>query len=244
MTLTLAESKELACKAHLGVWMEEKRGFTNSELQWEWSELAMSVPKAAIVAPRDHSKSEVWTVGQGAWRCRYQPGLYGVIFSSTDDLARDLLKRIVEAVSQTDPWMLRGRDVINNVKHVRFSNWSELKCAGAGKKVRGGHPDWVVGDDVLDEDGCATAYQRRKTARWWAGTVGNMAHPGSTRPVGDYPGAPRVYFPPTIVHLVGTPFHQQDLLMSMRANPIYQYRRYAAEFNPGDLVDGLAVEVA
>jgi hypothetical protein len=45
------------------------------------------------------------------------------------------------------------------------------------------------------------------------------------------------------VHLVGTPFHSSDLLMGMRANPIYEYRRYSAEFDvTGD--DTWAVEVA
>jgi hypothetical protein len=54
-----------------------------------------------------------------------------------------------------------------------------------------------------------------------------------------------VVMPATKVHLVGTPFHQQDLLMSMRSNPVYEFRRYAAEFDPADLVPGTtAVEVA
>lgn len=243
-TTSRADADELACKAHLGVWMEQKRGFTNSPLQWEWSELAMTMAKAAINAPRDHSKSETWTVSQTAWRCRYIPGTNVLILGSTDDLAKELLVRIDQALLETDPWMLRGRDVINNVKHSRYSNWSEVKVAGAGKKVRGKHPDVIIGDDVLDEESCATSYQRRKTARWWSGTVGGMSHPGEWRTLGDYPGAPRVWMPPTIVHLVGTPFHQQDLLMSMRENPIFKYRRYAAEYDERDLVDGLAVEVA
>jgi hypothetical protein len=50
--------------------------------------------------------------------------------------------------------------------------------------------------------------------------------------------------PATRIMLVGTPFHQQDLLMGMRDNPIYSFRRYKAEFAESDLVDGLAVEVS
>lgn len=242
--LTLADATELSCKAHLGVWMEEKRGFTNSPLQWEWSELAMELPKACIVAPRDHSKSETWTVSQAAWRCRYVAGTYVFIFSSTDDLAKDLKARIDLALEQTDPWMLRGSHTINNVKESLYANHSRVKVAGVGKKVRGGHPDHIIGDDVLAEESCLTSYQRRKTSRWWSGTVGGMSHPGEVRTIGKYLGAPKAYFPPTTVHLVGTPFHRQDLLMSMRENGIYRFRRYAAEYDERDLVDGLAVEVA
>lgn len=49
--------------------------------------------------------------------------------------------------------------------------------------------------------------------------------------------------PPTRVHLVGTPFHQQDLLMNMAENPLYTFRRYAAEYEPDMLLEGHAVEV-
>ncbi len=37
--------------------------------------------------------------------------------------------------------------------------------------------------------------------------------------------------PGTRIFLVGTPQHQNDLLMSMRENPTYHWRRYAAEFD-------------
>ena len=52
-------------------------------------------------------------------------------------------------------------------------------------------------------------------------------------------------YDPTQIVLVGTPFHQQDLLMSMRANPIYHFRRYSVVFSPDELVAGTwAVEVS
>jgi hypothetical protein len=71
-------------------------------------------------------------------------------------------------------------------------------------------------------------------------TIGGMAHPGTTRRV---LGNQRVQMPGTKVFLVGTPFHEEDLLMSMKKNPLYQYRRYSAEFQASNLVDGWAVEV-
>ena len=38
--------------------------------------------------------------------------------------------------------------------------------------------------------------------------------------------------PATRIRLVGTPFHTDDLLMSMRRNPVWAFYRYAAEFDP------------
>lgn len=89
-----------------------------------------------------------------------------------------------------------------------------------------------------------TDHQRKATARWWFGTVGGMSHPGTVRAIGRGQQVQRVRMPPTRVHLVGTPFHRQDLLMGMRENPLYEFRRYAAESDPGDAVPGsLAVEI-
>lgn len=74
-------------------------------------------------------------------------------------------------------------------------------------------------------------------------SVSGMAHPGTTRTSEVAGAAQRTTTPPTRIHLVGTPFHRSDLIMSMRGNPLYTYRRYAAEFGEGDLVPGsMAVE--
>jgi hypothetical protein len=71
--------------------------------------------------------------------------------------------------------------------------------------------------------------QRRRLERWWPGTVGGMAHPGTWRTIGTGSTLLRAWFSPTRIYLVGTPFHAQDLLMSMRASPLYRFRRYSAD---------------
>ena len=133
--------------------------------------------------------------------------------------------------------------ISKSVHESVYANGSRVTAAGAGKAVRGKHPDRIIGDDVLTEAGCLTAHQRAKTSSWWFGTVGGMSHPGTTRPVR---GLGRVSFPPTQVILVGTPFHAEDLLMSMRTNAVWHFRRYAAEFEPSQLPrpgESLAVEI-
>jgi hypothetical protein len=134
--------------------------------------------------------------------------------------------------------------ISKSVHESVYANGSRVTVAGAGKAVRGAHPDRVIGDDLLTEDGCATAHQRAKTSRWWLGTVGGMPHPGTTRMV---PGVGRKQLPPTQVIIVGTPFHSQDLLMTIKSNAVYHFRRYAAEFDPTQLPrpsESLAVEIA
>jgi hypothetical protein len=240
--LSEQDAVELACRAHLGVWAERKRGFTHAPLHWEWCELAMTRNRLCVVAPREHAKTETFTVNQIAWRCIYEPGIWAYVFAQTADQAGQWKERIDKAIGEVAPWMIAGEHGMNTRMSI-YANWSKVEAAGAGKSVRGSHPDLVVGDDVLEEGNCMTAMQRKRMERWWFGTVGGMAHPaGVSRTLGG--SDLRVTLPATKIHLVGTPFHQQDLLMGMRTNPVYEFRRYAAEFDPVDLVPGTtAVEV-
>jgi hypothetical protein len=235
------DALELACRASLAVWTERRRGLVHAPLHWEWCELAQTAVRLCVVAPREHAKSETFTVNQTAWRCQYAPGMEAYVFGNTGDQAKVLKSRIDDAVEQTAPWMFPPRE--QNESMTVFANLSQVKVAGSGKGVRGEHPDLIVGDDVLEETTALTSYQRKKLARWWLGTVGGMAHPGTWRMI----GGTRRWFGPTRVHLVGTPFHQQDLLLAMRDNPLYSFYRYAAEFDPTDLAapgKSLALEIA
>lgn len=241
--LTPAQAEELACKAHLGVWTARKRLLEMAPLHWEWCELAMTETRLCVVAPREHSKTETFTVNATAWRTEHTPGLWTYVFCQTGDQAKGLLERIVNAVEESAPWLLTRADISS--QRVVFNNGARVDTAGAGKSVRGAHPDIVIGDDVLEESDCLSELQRKRTERWWKGTVSGMAHPGTMRRIKPYLGAKfeTRLMPPTRVFLVGTPFHEQDLLMNMRRNPLYRFRRYAAEFDPDELVPGtLAVE--
>lgn len=228
------------CRAHPGVWAERRRGFTNAPFHWEWYEFALTCRRGALIAPREFAKTETVTVNVSAWRLIYQPGCYVFVFAATEDLAMELKERIDSAIEEVEPdLVLRAR--MKNKTQTVYANGSRVRVAGAGKAVRGAHPDYIIGDDVLEEEACLTSYQRDKTARWWKGTVSNMAHSGVHRKIRGTKD--RTWFPPTRILIVGTPFHDSDLLMSMRVNPMYRFRRYAAEYRHEDLVDGWAVEV-
>jgi hypothetical protein len=184
--------------------------------------------------------SETFTVGQLAWRIIYNPGVQCLAFTSEAELAKDLKSRVDAAVALDRPELLE-QATLSNANQTKFGNAASIMVRTTGQKVRGLHPDIIVGDDVLEEANTLTHYQRKKIERWWFGTVEGMAHPGTWRVVGRH----RVWMPPTRIHLVGTPFHAADLLMNMRTNPVYRFRRYVAEYDPADLVPGtLAVEAA
>jgi hypothetical protein len=239
--MPLDQLEELLCRTNPGVWAERKRGFENAPFHWEWYRLFVKEQRCCVVAPRDHSKSECFTVNGTAWRSSYFPGWWTYVFAATADQAAELKSRVDAALHEADPWLVDRARALSKMESV-YANGSRVTVAGAGKAVRGAHPELIIGDDVLEEATALTEYQRKKTERWWFGTVGGMTHPGTTRQIRGYG---RIRFAPTQTFLVGTPFHSQDLIMGMRANVLWSYYRYAAEYDVAQLVPGThAVEVA
>jgi hypothetical protein len=241
-----AEAVEWACYHHPGVFAERKLGYVNEPFHWEWYELT-HLPRTAVCAPREHAKSEVFSIVTTAHHAIYRPGSWQYLFSATMDQSVDLLERCLSAIAQTEPWLLDNPPRLQR-RDVVLGNWSRITVASVGKAIRGVHPDRIVGDDVLKDENTTNNLARARLHAWWFGTVGPMAHPGSRRPMRWGRLAPRgtipvILHPPTKINLVGTPFHQLDLLMQMRENPIYTFRRYTAQFTPEELVAGtLAVE--
>ena len=244
LALPEAELDELICKAHLGAWTERRAGLDMTPLHWEWCELRMTAKRLAVVAPREHAKSETFTINGTAWESIYTPGLWTYIFAQTLDQAKVMLQRTVAVVEKVNPWMVENAYASNST-HITFANGARIDVAGSGKAVRGVHPDVIIGDDVLEEGTCSTQMQRKRVEKWWFGAVGGMAHPGTKRTIIGRNGEESrdIWMAPSRIFLVGTPFHQQDLLMGMKKNPVYRFRRYAAEFHPDELVDGMAVEI-
>jgi len=220
------EARELLCRADLAAWTVCKRGYELAPFMWEWCDLVAAYLRLCVIAPRDHAKSETFTVDQAVWRCQYNPGIYGFVFCNTGDQAEEIKARIDDVMGEVCPELLEGARQ-RSADRTTFANGSRVRVGGAGKSVRGGHPDFIVGDDVLEEASCQSEKQRKRTENWWKATVGGMAHPGTWRRVQGR----RVWFPPTRVYLVGTPFHQGDLLMQARHNPLWAWFRYEAEFS-------------
>lgn len=217
-----------AAKYDIGVWSEVKRGYRNAGFHWEWYDLAQNARRLALIAPREHAKSECFTVNNAAWHAIYMPGFWTYIFCNSGDQGEKILSRVGSAIAQVAPDLMAKAKVAHS-KEIVLGNDARVTVRGSGAAVRGAHPDLIVGDDVQDESNTSTQMQRDRLKQWWFGTVGGMAHPGTSRVV-QHVGRParKMDFPATRILLVGTPFHSLDLLMSCKDNPMYQYRLYSA----------------
>ena len=204
----------------------------NEDFHWEWYATEIKYRRFCIIAPREHAKSEVLSVITTAHRAVYRPGYWQYLFADTESQSKLLLERVLATIATAEPHLLEKMPKDETTDAI-LGNYARITVAGRGRAVRGAHPDRIIGDDVLSEGSTATSLQREKVSRWWEGTVAPMAHPGTLRKIGwgrIRKRAPILRYKPTVIGLIGTPFHQQDLLMTMRANPIYEFRRYSAIF--------------
>jgi len=240
--MSTGQALELACSYHAGIFAERKLGFKNEPFHWEWYELEMEANRLCVVAPREHAKSEVFSVISTAHHVIYRPSSWQFIFSATIEQSKLLLERAVSMIQQTNPMLIEDAKKWST-SDIIFGNYSRVTAASVGRSIRGVHPDRIVGDDVLTDASTATQLQREKIERWWFGTIAPLAHPGATRPLGWGSVKPKgngqtLYHPATKIVLVGTPFHQNDLLMKMKTNSAYTFRRYSAEYDIKNMLDG------
>lgn len=202
-----------------------------AEMHLEWSEAIAANDRLAIQAPRDHGKSAFWSYAYPIWQAWRNPGSLGYILSSNASLAVDLLSIVKEGHSGHEDndeeggggqGGLKGLldhpklgylvDLKNgwSQKEIRLTNGSVIRARGYGTRMRGGHPHWIVADDVLDERSMYSEIQREKTKTYFRSAITNMVLKGGQ------------------IVVVGTPFHRDDLYSYLSSNPRYRFIMYRA----------------
>ena len=219
-TLSLHQWRLLASQSDLASWVKIIRGYKNiPKFHYEWYDVAQDdkLKRVCILAPREFAKSDIFAVSYPVWKVINNPNYWVYLFSNnTEPQAIDLLARCEKVIMNHYPELKPSYGGLGGSWHktqIVLVNGSRITAKGQGVAVRGGHPDLIIADDILDEDNCLTEYQRRKLKRWFFETVSNMAKPG------------------TKIIVVGTPQHEGDLLYKdLRENPLYFWRRYYARY--------------
>lgn len=180
----------------------------------EWDELASSHNRVCVMAARDHGKSFYWTLALPLWKAGYvAPGSTGMIFSATQPQAERLLGAIKTEIL-TNPKLAHlvpyTGERFWSAKRIRLRNGSTIVAAGFGVRVRGAHPDYVVCDDVLNDDDIYSETIRQRNIDYFLSAIAGMVHRSKQ------------------LALVGTPLHQADLYQAVRSTGQYTYREYPA----------------
>lgn len=182
--------------------------FIVGDHHFEWDDLVTQQDRVCVLAPRDHGKSVFFNKAYPIWRAAYgQPGEIGYIFSVNQDKANEMLQIIVEELT-TNPklawlvpvdWERRW-----SKRRIRLTTGVEIRARGFGVKVRGGHPHWIVCDDILSDENIYSETIRSKAIDYFLSAITNMIVPGGQ------------------IIVVGTPMHQADLYAHLRDNGVYK----------------------
>lgn len=113
------------------------------------------------------------------------PGRVGYIFSATDTQAIEHLDKIRKEVlgggehGDANP-ALAGLLPLKKdaARTIRFANGSEIRARGFGARVRGGHPYWIVCDDILNDDHIWSENVRQKAVDYYLSAIEPMCVPG------------------------------------------------------------------
>lgn len=177
-----------------------------------WSEALKDYDRLLALAARDHGKSHFFCFAYPIWMIdRVAPGKTGYIFSASAENAADHLDKIrMEIVGGGEnggpnPKLAHLLPFKKDSRfEIKFANNSTIKARGFGTKVRGGHPWWVVGDDMGNDEWIWSETVRRKSIDYFLSAIRPMVVPGGQMIV------------------VGTPFHSLDLYNYLEQTGVYK----------------------
>jgi hypothetical protein len=197
-----------------------------------WSELVAKHNKLSILSSRDHGKSFFFSFAYIIWRSFYawipplpsaefksiprQP--LGYIFSNTQENAIAFLSMVKDELESNAllRHLVPARKEQWSKTEIKLANSSIVRARGYGVAVRGGHPGFVVLDDVLTDENIYSEIQREKVKEYFYSAITPMVIPGGQ----------------TIV--IGTPMHSFDLYGDLQNNPEYGHSHFPAIKENGD----------
>lgn len=185
----------------------------------EWAQIISRPEDAAVLAPRDHGKSRLFTVNYSIWLAFYQKVKDILVVSETAPQARRLISgsgSIKEQITNNLKLShlipsVRGSDAgAWSTAFLKLKNGVSIKGIGFGSRSRGEHPDRIILDDVLSDQNCMTQELREKGIKYFAETIVPMKKKT------------------TKILLVGTAQHQDDLMHFLGRSKSYFFRKYQA----------------
>lgn len=189
--------------------------FIAAEHHEEWDKLVTNEKRVCVLAPRDHGKTFFFDFAYPIWKAAHQPDGKGYIFSATKDQAIRILGDIAEEIESNPKlqWLVpkvRSGKRSWSRSAITLSNGHKIYARGYGTKVRGAHPDWIVCDDVLNDEDRYSEVKRTKNIDYFYTAITNMIVPGGT------------------IIVVGTPFSGRDLYADLARNSRYCFRKFPA----------------
>ena len=155
-----------------------KGNWRTGALHQEWNELFNNYTGILIKAPRNHLKTFFFFEVNALRLCADNPDIEVLYLTGTDPLAIKKLDNI-KKIAKRCPWfqhLLDGADT-NNKHELVFANGSRISVGGFFSGGRGGHPDVIILDDIIDVSVMYSNEQNEKAKERFAMEILPMLNP-------------------------------------------------------------------
>lgn len=177
-----------------------------------------------LMAPRNHSKTTVFSVAYPIWRIFRDCNVRIVLVSNTSGQAESFLRQISTTLEQderlrkvfgqiipTMPERWNAKEIIVNRTRLDLKD-PTISTVGTGGAILSKRADLVICDDILNPSNTKTTAQREQVRAWFYEVLFPVLEPEKGQML-----------------VVGTAWHLEDMYHQLMRNPSYDIRlRYDA----------------
>ena len=181
-----------------------------------WSDkIANMKTNLLLLSPRDHGKSVIASFALPIWLLCKDKNVRILIISKTIGQARKFLMQIQQELLTNkelikdfgpfkDKWTATWLFVPRGKKEGGITEKDPtIEVCGQQGGITGGHFDWIISDDLQDDENTRTAERMQNLEDWYFGTIRHLAEPW------------------TKFLTVGTRKHYLDLYNTLLENPVW-----------------------
>lgn len=201
-----------------------------AEFHKEWHQHFEDHKRVVLFASVEHAKTSHAAIARVLRKLGENPNCRVALVSNTATQAEKLLSAVRSHIKNNR----RLHSVYPNLRRKSGLQWTNkaitierpstakdpsVQALGIGGPINGSRVDHMVLDDVCDFENTRTPAQRQLLVDWWDTTASTRITPGGT------------------VTVIGTPWHDDDLLNVLARRPGFFSAKYPAVLNPGDPQD-------
>lgn len=210
-------------------------GYDDAEHQIEWEIVAQDddYKKIALAAPRNHSKTTVFSVKFPLWLIKKNPNIRIVLVSNAQAQAMSFLREIVANIERNQNYI----EWAGNLKPDKPDKWTDteiiirrdnlqlkdptISAVGMLGTILSKRADVIICDDILTKENTRTPEQRKKVKEWFDEVLLPILEPNTGR-----------------IIVAGTLWDPQDLLTELLDDPEWDYReKFSAIINDAERQD-------
>lgn len=169
----IREAIKALCAQDFLVFQKVELGMEIGQHHKVWNEHLMSGSDVCEMAPRDHGKSESLVRAYALWKAKYDPWVKEILILGADQTSAvrnlDKIKQKIEGTTSLKHLKPTGRNDPYSRTEIRLSNGKTIEAKGVGSPLRGGHPQLIILDDILNEKNSLTPDNRKEISDYfWA----------------------------------------------------------------------------